>query len=111
MLIVIVYLLGILAVNIALALGIFFAIGRAANIIGGQAPAHDLAAFVIVFGIIALAVNYVLVYLWLYAPLLKHLCRTFAVQNIADADTIVQSSAPAPRFGEGLADAFDIGVM
>ncbi|HUN49551.1 MAG TPA: YjgN family protein [Candidatus Sulfotelmatobacter sp.] len=108
---VLVYLLGILVVNIVLAIVAFLVVAGVERTFGVPAPARDFTAVTVVFGVAALAVNYVLAYLWLYAPLLKYLCRTFEVQNIAAADTIVQSSAPAPRFGEGLADAFDIGVI
>jgi hypothetical protein len=65
----------------------------------------------IVAAIVFFIVNYVLTYLWLYVPILKHVCRTMEISDLGAADAIAQSTAPAPRFGEGLADAFDVGVI
>lgn len=41
--------------------------------------------------------------------LAQRLCQTLSISGQLDYDAIAQSSREAPRFGEGLADALDIG--
>jgi uncharacterized membrane protein YjgN (DUF898 family) len=108
----VVFFLGIMVVFILAAVPTFLILHTAGPVVEKGAPLPP-AFFVsgVVVAVIFFAISYVLSYLWLYVPILKHLCRTFEVRNIAFVESIVQSSVPAPRFGEGLADAFDIGVM
>ena len=40
---------------------------------------------------------------------IKYICDRLSVIGEVDIATILQSSAPIPRSGEGLADAFDVG--
>ena len=41
--------------------------------------------------------------------LLKRVCATLSIENVADLEKVVQSSADVPSHGEGLADALDVG--
>jgi uncharacterized membrane protein YjgN (DUF898 family) len=41
--------------------------------------------------------------------LLKRVCATLSIENVADLEKVVQSSADLPSHGEGLADALDVG--
>lgn len=54
--------------------------------------------------------NYLLQVMVLQVGILKHLCATLMVTNAGALAAVAQAQAPAPRFGEGLADSFDIGV-
>jgi uncharacterized membrane protein YjgN (DUF898 family) len=47
--------------------------------------------------------------LWLQPRLLRHVTRTTTIANPAVLDRVAQSTVKGPRFGEGLADAFDVG--
>ncbi len=47
--------------------------------------------------------------LFLDIPLLAHACETLAISNAAALEEVAQSSAPAPRYGEGAAEALDVG--
>ncbi len=40
---------------------------------------------------------------------IKYICDRLSVVGEVDIATILQSRAPIPRSGEGLADAFDVG--
>lgn len=50
-------------------------------------------------------------YCWLRARILRHLATTLTVENMGALEQIAQSSRPRQRFGEGLADSFDIGAF
>ncbi len=47
--------------------------------------------------------------LFLDIPLLAHVCETLDISNAGALDEIAQSSAFAPRYGEGAAEALDVG--
>lgn len=59
--------------------------------------------------LLAFAFLAVLKVFWLYYELLRAACRTLDVHNLAFVDQVVQSADDGVRFGEGLADAFDLG--
>ena len=42
-------------------------------------------------------------------PLMVHICSTLTIINPSKLDQIVRSNEAVPRFGEGFADAFDVG--
>ena len=42
-------------------------------------------------------------------PLMVHICTTLTISDPAVLDQVVRSTEPTPGFGEGLADAFDVG--
>ena len=42
-------------------------------------------------------------------PLMVHICSTLAISDPARLDQVVRSTETPPSFGEGLADAFDVG--
>ncbi len=47
--------------------------------------------------------------LMLHYPLMAHICATLDIANPTALEQVVRSTESAPRFGEGLADAFDVG--
>ena len=47
--------------------------------------------------------------LFLDIPLLGHACDTLGIWNAEALDRVVQSSASLPRYGEGAAEALDVG--
>ena len=52
-------------------------------------------------------------FLWtlvVQTSVLEHLCETFTVQGLEELATVAPSTAPGPRFGEGLASALDAGA-
>ena len=53
-------------------------------------------------------------FLWVMVvqvTVLEHLCETFTVQGLESLAAIAPSAPPDPRFGEGLADALDVGAV
>ena len=42
-------------------------------------------------------------------PLMVHICSTLAISDPTRLDQVVRSTEAPPSFGEGLADAFDVG--
>ena len=42
-------------------------------------------------------------------PLLRHACETLEVSNAGALEEVVQSSAAVPSYGEGTAEALDVG--
>lgn len=49
--------------------------------------------------------------LWLDRAIVRQICETLSLTNIDRLDRIGQSTAPVPKAGEGVADAFDIGAF
>ena len=51
--------------------------------------------------------------LWpvVYIPILRHVCATMSIENAASLASIAQSAQELPQTGEGLADAFDVGLV
>ena len=86
-------------------------------VIGAGISVKPGAQFSPIVAVIPLAIfpvfylgNYLLQVMVLQVGILKHLCATLAVTNAGALAAVAQAQAPAPRFGEGLADSFDIGV-
>jgi len=52
----------------------------------------------------------ILNYCWLQASLVRHFTTTLSAENIAELERVAQSTRQDSRFGEGLADAFDVDV-
>ena len=48
---------------------------------------------------------------WLNVEVLRTLCATLTIDNLTAVERIVQDSRDAPRYGEGLADALDVGGL
>lgn len=48
---------------------------------------------------------------WLRARIIRHLATTLIIENVGAIDKIVQSTRPRQKFGEGLADSFDLGAF
>jgi uncharacterized membrane protein YjgN (DUF898 family) len=67
----------------------------------------------IVAGVVAiLALAYLgwhlLSYLWLRVQIMRHVCATLTISNLASVEAVLQSQALHQKFGEGLADGFDV---
>ena len=45
----------------------------------------------------------------LHLPLLRHACETLEISNAGALDEVLQSSAAVPSYGEGTAEALDVG--
>lgn len=65
-----------------------------------------LAVVVIVYILNHIVVQFFMTYLTL-----RHLCETMEIANLASVESVVQSKDARPRYGEGLADAFDLGAV
>ena len=70
--------------------------------------ATSLRAVVIAVFIVFVLVQNVVSSLWLQPRLLRHLCLTTTIGDLSVFERVRQSPAGRPRFGEGLADSFDI---
>ncbi len=67
----------------------------------------------ILFAVIALlfaSIGQLLTSPILYIPILRHICATLSISNATSLDSIAQSAQSLPATGEGLADAFDVGL-
>lgn len=51
-------------------------------------------------------------FIWplIHVPILRHVCTTLEIENPGVLSTLAQSARQAPATGEGLADAFDVGL-
>ena len=66
----------------------------------------------LVLAFIAYALLYdVIKYLYLFIPMLKLLCQSVAVDNVCVFEEVAASTHKAPTYGEGLADALDVGAF
>ncbi|HEY6336340.1 MAG TPA: DUF898 family protein [Alphaproteobacteria bacterium] len=73
------------------------------------ARAIYLVALPIVF-LLYLPLYELLSYCWLQVSLVRHFATTLTIENIGELGRIAQAARQNPRFGEGLADALDVGV-
>jgi uncharacterized membrane protein YjgN (DUF898 family) len=106
--------------------GILFLVGLAAgitSIAAGTQAAADLSgleagfdaapglwAIILIAVVLAILLGYrAATALLLQHPLMMHICTTLAISDPALLDQVVRSTEPTPSFGEGLADAFDVG--
>jgi uncharacterized membrane protein YjgN (DUF898 family) len=55
--------------------------------------------------------NYVLAQYFMTWRVARHIVSTITIVNLASVESVVQSTQARPRYGEGLADAFDIGAI
>ena len=55
--------------------------------------------------------NYVLAQYFMTWRVARHIVSTITIINLASVESVVQSTQARPRYGEGLADAFDIGAI
>jgi len=100
--------LGIISAIIA---GVFASMG----LLHPAAPGAGLplASFISTFVslIIGLTLVNILRILWIDRAIVRQVCDTLSLSNIDRLDRIGQSTAPVPKAGEGMADAFDIGAF
>jgi uncharacterized membrane protein YjgN (DUF898 family) len=54
---------------------------------------------------------YILSGVWLTYRIARHVCQTLTIENLAAVETVLQAPQRELRFGEGLADAFDVGAV
>ena len=69
---------------------------------------HALAIVAIAAGLLAGPILTIVIFRFC---LVRHLCRTLTITNIAVVDRVVQSADKGPKRGEGLADAIDVGTF
>ncbi len=55
--------------------------------------------------------NYVIAQYFMTYRIARYIVSTMTVTNLASVESVVQSTQARPRYGEGLADAFDIGAI
>ena len=61
--------------------------------------------------LVGLALLNILRILWLDRAVVRQICETLSLTNPERLNRIGQSTAPVPKAGEGMADAFDIGAF
>ena len=74
----------------------------------GATKTTIVVSAVVPFLLFALSVG-ILRTLLLDIPLLAHACETLEISNAGALDEVVQSSAAVPSYGEGTAEALDVG--
>ena len=67
--------------------------------------------FVIVIGLLFLFVFPILVHLMFRFHAVRHVCETLKVPDQGIFEQIIQSTQKDPSYGEGMADAFDVGAI
>jgi uncharacterized membrane protein YjgN (DUF898 family) len=97
---------------------LFIVLARASGVFAkstGPTPATALPVEILVaIVIVVLLLFFVFRFLWtliVTAGVLRHLCETLDVSGVEGLSQIAQSAATQPKYGEGLADSFDIGAM
>ncbi len=76
-----------------------------------QAVMEMMAPILPFLAIIAVALfGQLLICPMVYVPVLRHACATLSISNAASLASIAQSAQSLPATGEGLADAFDVGL-
>ncbi|MBI3453323.1 MAG: DUF898 family protein [Rhodospirillales bacterium] len=67
-----------------------------------------IAVYFVVFMWVA---YYATSYIWLKRELAQHFWNNLHIANLAAVESVVQSAAQQPKFGEGLADSYDVGAV
>ena len=70
-----------------------------------------IVAVTIIFAVLVLIVFPILTHLVFHLPVIRHICDTLIGPNQTVFEEIIQSTNQDPSFGEGLADAFDVGAI
>jgi uncharacterized membrane protein YjgN (DUF898 family) len=80
---------------------------------GVSAPGPTLYLLIVIGGMAVLTLAYLgwylLSYRWFRVQIMRHVCETLVIGNLASVDAVLQSQALHQKFGEGLADGFDAG--
>jgi uncharacterized membrane protein YjgN (DUF898 family) len=80
-----------------------------------MAMSSEMSGFSIFTAIVAFLVLLnlfpILTYILLRYEIVKHVCQTLRIGDMAVFDRVVQSAKEIPARGEGLADAFDVGAI
>jgi uncharacterized membrane protein YjgN (DUF898 family) len=91
---------------------IYLAVPAAGTGFWGTAFGSPLAVIAAISAyLLAIAGMYLLSNYWLIYRPARHIAMTLTIINLAAVESIAQAAAAGPRFGEGLADAFDIGAV
>ena len=78
--------------------------------VGGAPPILPLIILVLGFVFVIIPLFGVLWTVIVTAGAVRHICETLEIAGAESLDRIVQSAATAPKFGEGLADSFELGT-
>lgn len=89
----------------ALAYALGFASPTAPPSVQGIRIVFAVLAFLIGFGLIN-----ILRIFWIDKAIVREICETMSMTHIDQLNRIGRSTAPIPKAGEGMADAFDIGA-
>lgn len=76
---------------------------------GGVSSSTETVIAVLVPAIAMVLFLGILRTLLLDIPLLRHACETLEISNAEALEEVVQSSAAVPSYGEGTAEALDVG--
>ncbi|GLQ07679.1 YjgN family protein [Sneathiella chinensis] len=70
-----------------------------------------MIVLVLVFFVVIYLLFDVLKTVFLVMPLMRLFCRTLYITDISSFETVAARSGESPRYGEGLADALDVGAF
>jgi len=76
---------------------------------GGLTPAAAFVPFLLIFVFVILSP--LVIYPVIMFSIIRHIWTTLSVSDSAAFDAAAQAPERAPKFGEGLADAFDVGAF
>lgn len=96
----------ILLVLAAAGAALWFILGL--NWDGNKAP---LAILPFVLIVLTYFVNLIVSQYFMTYRFARHFIATMTITNLASIESVVQSKEARPRYGEGLADAFDLGAV
>ena len=105
---------GCIVAVFAVVIGVFvaFAVAHKAGV--GSGLNKGMIPLAVVVGVfVVLALLFVFRLLWtlmVTVGTIRHICETLQVSGLEGLKDVRQSTAAAPRYGEGLADSFDFGA-
>ena len=88
---------------------IFMALFYLSTLTGVIQPIVTVA--MIISAVLVLVVFPILTHLVFYLPVISHICDTLNGPDKSVFEEIIQSTNQDPSYGEGLADAFDVGAI
>jgi uncharacterized membrane protein YjgN (DUF898 family) len=95
-----------------LVLGLVGYLGVAAAVIFLINTASELAVFILLIGIfVGYVVFDILKMLYLIVPLVSAVCRSLKIENFEAFEHAAASARKSPKYGEGFADAMDVGAF
>jgi hypothetical protein len=100
---------GKLALGIILVAGVILALTTIGTTTGILPTGIYAGLFLL--GVITFLFFKALAFLFFYVPLLKAVCASLLTDNLPVFENVAAASRDSPRYGEGLADALDVGAF